>query len=59
MKPALTRVAVRLPDRQIEYLKAEAARLDLTVSEVLRRLIDDAAGEGVGKAPPPRKGRPT
>jgi hypothetical protein len=31
---------VRLTKPQIEYLQREAERLDITVSEVIRRIID-------------------
>jgi predicted DNA binding CopG/RHH family protein len=41
MKKTLTRVAVRLPDQQIQYLRAQADKLGITVSELLRRLIDE------------------
>ena len=59
VKRVLTRISVRLPDQQIDYLNAEAERLGLTVSEVLRRLIDDARGAGLTKAAPNSSARTT
>jgi hypothetical protein len=36
-KPVTT---VRLTDRQLAYLKAEAERLDISVGDLIRRIID-------------------
>ena len=38
--PAKKHTAFRLNDRQLAFLQAEAERLSITVSDVIRRIID-------------------
>jgi hypothetical protein len=40
-----TKYMVSLSPQQLEWLKAEAERLGISVSELVRRIIDKARGE--------------
>lgn len=37
---------VRIPSRQADWLRGEAGRLGISVTELLRRLVDKWMGEG-------------
>ena len=41
----MEKISISLSKPQLEWLQAEAARLGITVSELIRRLIDQKRGE--------------
>jgi len=50
LEPKRTLIAVRLADRHVRWLRGRAAREGVSLSEVLRRLLDE-------QAPPKERGR--
>jgi Ribbon-helix-helix protein, copG family len=43
---AMVRTQIQLKERQLEVLRARAAQLNVSISEVVRRAIDTAVGSG-------------
>lgn len=41
-----TRTSITLTDRCIRLLKAEAARLEISVSDLIRRMVEEKLGDG-------------
>jgi len=36
----MQRISISVPDQQMEWLRAEARRIGITIGELLRRIID-------------------